>query len=408
MAQILRRGDSHHSRIKTVFCIFLALYPVLCLYTGFYRFTIGDVGLMLFTVLGFLPLPRQDRRVAPVVVFLVFTLLVFLLNLFAFETMTSWNVSVYALRLLKLFFYLAAAFSCGKKYFETKVFEKAVIVVGCVAAGFMFFQYIAFYLFGKVYIGHIPGLEVYIEAYSLSDYESLYSQTFRPCSLFLEPAMYVQYMIVPTCMALFSKRLSPVSKIALVSIFALSIVMSTSAQGLVYLAIVFFTYAFVGTKKKTNVIAFLFVLVVAVLVAYIFLEPFQFALNRLFNSEDALSARVGAYDYVKDMPGPFWLLGYGYGVVPPDEYMAGAAYVWYGCGILGVALAINMFFSFFKNADGRVARIICIIFFAAFFVTSLFYNYMLFWFVTLIISVSEHRRRRHHHHHHEHYEEDYE
>ena len=70
MAQLLRRGDSHHSRIKTVFCIFLALYPVLCLYTGFYRFTIGDVGLMLFTVLGFLPLPRQDRRVAPVVVLL--------------------------------------------------------------------------------------------------------------------------------------------------------------------------------------------------------------------------------------------------------------------------------------------------------------------------------------------------
>ncbi len=407
MAHALNRDRyKKYGIIQTLFCIFLALYPVLCLYKGFYKFTIGDLGLVVFTVLGVLPPPRQDRRLVPVVVFLITTISVFLLNLMVFKTMESWAMTAYLFRLIKLCFYLIAAFTCGKKYFTTHIFERAVIAVGVVATAFMFFQYFAFYGLGRVYLGHIPGLTIYIEEYALSDYESLYKNTFRPCSIFLEPAMYAQFMVVPITLALFSKKLSVISKVLFVSFFSLSVVMSTSAQGLVYLAVIFFLYIFMSSNKKINIILFVCAVFVAILGAYLFLEPFRFAVDRLLYSEDALSARVGTYEYIRNMEIPFKIIGYGYGVVPHGEYMAGLPYVWYGCGIFGVLLVFSMFLSFFRYAESRAARVICAVFVISFFVTSLFYNYMLFWFVALMISLREKRKHRHHHYHSHHYSRD--
>lgn len=385
------------SVMKTIFCVFLAVYPILCLYKGFYRFTIGDLGLMAFTVLGVLPPPKQDKRIVSVAIFLVYSVFIFLLNVFVFDSMPSWGTGTYFFRLVKLIFYLVAAFTCGKKYFDLETFEKAVITVGVAAAVFMLFQYFAFYVMGRVYLGFIPGLTIFIEEYASADYEKLYSNTFRPCSIFLEPAMYAQYMVVPTGIALFSRKLKWSTRIFFVGFFSLSILLSTSAQGIIYLAIIFAMYAFVGTKRKTNAFVFVVVIIVAALLAYAFIDAFRFAVDRLLYSEGALSARTGTYKYILDMPGPFWFMGYGYGVVPNGEYMAGAAYVWYGCGVLGFLLVINMFLSFFKNANSRVSRVLCMIFFAAFFATSLFYNYMLFWYVALIISTDNRNKYRRHH-----------
>lgn len=397
MQSIRYRENDGIATIKIIFSIFLALYPILCLYTGFFRFTIGDVGLIMFTIFAILPpVPRQDTSIVPVAFFLITTIIVFFVNLFVFKTMPSWAATTYFFRLAKLVFYLMAAFFCGKKFFDSKSFEKAVVIIGCAAAAFMFFQYVAFYLLGKVYLGHIPGLEIYIEEYALGDYEEFYSKTFRPCSFFLEPAMFAQYMIVPTGLVLFSSRRKALSKILLIIIFSLSIVMSTSAQGIAYLGILFLLYIFWGSSKKTYTIVLLFVFVVAIVILQLFSEPFRFAVNRLLFSEDALSARIGTYEYIAEMDIPFKIIGYGYGVVPHGEYMAGVAYVWYGCGFIGVLLVLTMFLTFFKKAQSKTARVICLIFFMSFFVTSLFYNYMLFWFVCFIISHKENRHRRHH------------
>lgn len=396
MGLLVKKQNNYrnNSFLKTAFCIFLAVYPVLCIYTGFYKFTIGDLGLLVFTVLGLLPPPRKDRRIVPVAIFLLTTIFIFFLNLFVFRTMSSWAVSSYVFRLIKLCFYLGSAFLCGKKFFDTETFTKAVIAVGFVAALYMFFQYFAFYGLGRVYMGHLPGLEIYIEAYSQEDYVTLYKNVFRPCSIFLEPAMYVQYMIVPTTLALFSQRIRVIPKAVIVGVFSISMLMSTSAQGVAYLAIMFFVYALIGSKKKGNIVVFVFVVVMAAIVAYLLLEPFRFAVDRLLFGEKALEARIGAYQYVLDMPFEFSIVGFGYGVVPVEDYMAGAAYVLYGCGIIGFLLVANMFWSFFINARSKAARVICIIFFVMFFVTSLFYNYMLFWFATIITCLENRRHYR--------------
>ncbi len=378
-------------RLQLIFSVFMAVYPILCIYTGFYKFTIGDLGLMFFMVLGLLSLPRIDNRFRITLVFLVYTALVFVLNFMILQSMQMSAFMSFFFRVVKLFFYLICAFTCGRTYFSTFFFQKAIIKVSIVLCLFLLLQYVLFYGAGQVILGRIPGLTVYIQDYTEIDYESFYSYNFRPCSFFLEPAQFSQYMAVPLTLVLFSGGLPKGKKLLLVALFALCMLLTTSGQGVFYLAVIFGMYGFFGIKNKGITIIFFVLLLIIALLAYNSVDAVRAAVDRLLFAEDALEARVGTYKYIGEMEGLHFLFGYGYGVLPADEYLAGAPYVWYGCGLTGFLLALGMFFSMYRNALSTKAKVICLVFFVAFFVTSLFYNYMLFWYVTIIISARSHR-----------------
>lgn len=378
-------------RLQLFFSVFMALYPILCIYTGFYKFTIGDLGLMFFGLLGLLSLPKIDSRFRITIVFLVYTTIVFLVNLMIVQTMQISAFTSFFFRLIKLWFYLISAFTCGRTYFNTLYFQKAIVKISVFVSVFLLFQYIAYYGAGQVFLGRIPGLTIYIENYRDIDYEALYLTQFRPCSFFLEPAQFSQFMVVPTTLVLFSDGMGKWKKLFLVMLFTACMFLSTSGQGVFYLGIVFAMFGLYEKRKKSVRIGLLAGIVLVCIIAYLRVDVVEFTVDRLLFGTDALEARVGTYKYIMGMNDLHMLFGYGYGVVPVDDFFAGVPYVWYGCGLLGFLLVLCMFFSMYKKAMSVSGKIFCLVFFAAFFITSLFYNYMLFWYITIILSTKSHR-----------------
>lgn len=379
-------------RLQLLFSAFMALYPILCLYTGFYKFTIGDLGLMFFMLLGLLSLPRTDSRFRLTIVFLVYTALIFVVNLMIVQTMQISAFTSYLFRFVKLCFYLICAFTCGRTYFSTRYFQKVIIKISVVLCLFLVFQYVAYYGMGQIVLGRLPGLDIYIQDYTEIDYEQFYSFNFRPCSFFLEPAQFCQYMAVPLTLTLFSGNISKRKKLMLAMLFITGMFLSTSGQGVFYLIIIFVMYGLFEIRNKGVAIAFFVGVIIVGVIAYLNIDAVNFAVDRLLFGEDALEARIGTYKYIFEMNNLHFLFGYGYGVLPTNEYFAGAPYIWYGCGLVGFLMVLAMFFSMYRKALSVKGKVICVVFLVAFFVTSLFYNYMLFWYVAIILSVRSHRR----------------
>lgn len=388
----LKSRRKRRTALQTMFSVFFALYPILCIYKAFFRFTIGDIFLMFFLALGMINPPRQDSRIIPAVIFLSYTSLFFAANLFG-HVMDNSLAATYFFRLAKLIFYFLSAYVCGKKYFDIYVFKKTVMAVGLCTAAFIVFQYVAYYSMGRIVLGRIPFLQVYEEDYIIDNYQDLLDRTFRPSSLMLEPATLCQYMVVPLVYTLYSNSMRGKRKFLLSAIFIVTMVLSTSGQGVLYIAVILVLYTFTGVKRKRYAVGILIVAVTAAVFMYFAVEPFRFAADRLLYGTDALNARIGSYKYL-DMDTVGFIFGKGYGSLPYDEYFAGAAYVWYGCGVVGVALVTLLFGWLFVKAPGRKARMLCVLFFVMFWATSLFYSNMLFWYITLILFSRESRGKR--------------
>ncbi len=372
--------------LSAFYSVILALFPVLCLYKAFYKFTIGDVFLMFFLVLSVWKIPKFDMKAKIAAIFLVYTVMSFGINLFLIKTMESAYIVTYAARLAKLGFYLLSAFVTSRIFFNTKYFSKALVACSLIFAGLLFMQYVMFYGFDKIFLPRIPSL-LYIEDYAAVDYDRFFFFFFRPFSVFLEPAQYCQYIVVSICMTLFSSEYGIKKKMVISGILALSILGSTSAQGLLYLGIIVAIYIIVSIKNKKILIGLVVLGVVAVIFAYFKIEFIKEIIDRLLFNEGAREARMGTYSFIGELEGINKYIGMGYGKIPEGEYFAGLPYVWYGTGIIGYVLSLAMFGSAYYYASSKRSKVLCIVFFAAYLATSLFYNYMLFWYFTLILCV---------------------
>lgn len=374
---------------EKAFSIFMALYPLLCIYKGISNFTIGDLILIGFF---FVALFKQktitlDTRTGIILTFILYAFLVLIINIFVSNVGEVYGTTSLLIRLIKFAFYMSCVLICGKNFLNRQVFKKTIFYCSLAACAFLLLQYVVFFGSGKILLGQIPGLSLHLDEYASLDYESLFANNFRPSSFFLEPALFVHYVIVALVFALFDKgSSSKSSRILLIVVFSMGIVMSTAAQGIVYLIIAFFGYALKGIKNKARAIAFIFLFICVALICFNNIEVLQNAMDRLLNNEEAAEARLGAYRYCFEMSGIKALFGNGYGTTANGEYMAGAAYVWYGCGLIGLAVILALFTASYKKSNNDISKILCVIFLVMFFGTALFYNYMVCWYFTLIMA----------------------
>lgn len=383
-------SDNHVSpKLRLWYSVFLALYPILCNYKAVYKLTIGDVILMGFLLLSITYPIKKDNRLAIVALFSTYTIVALGINLAFSSITTTYSAQSLIFRLAKFIFYMVCVFTCARTYFDFKVFRKTISVVAIVASIFLFFQYFMFHVFSRIVLGHIPGLTLYLEEYSALDYQRFFTYVFRPSSFFLEPGMYSQFMIVAIVLAMFFSDL-PKGYIRTINIILLTvgILMTTSGQGIMYLAIVYSVFGMIKIKNRVVKIAFFGSCAIIGFVGYSKLDFVRVAVDRLLFSESAFDARLSSFQNVFDMIGLRALFGYGYGVTPSNVWMSGAAYIWYGCGLFGLVLAIAIFVTFYRNARNTTARLICFLFLVMFFGTALFYNYMLFWYFAVILCTS--------------------
>lgn len=366
--------------IAILYSIFIAIYPILCIYKGIGSVTIGDFILIGFTLYGLLHRMYKSKNFKFVFCFLIYVALSLFLNMNLSSVTFSYIPSVLIFRYAKLVLYFLSIFICNGKFFDFKIFKKAILCCSIICCAFLFLQYIMYYGFGKVITGHIPGLTIHLTEYAEIDYEYFYSHFFRPCSLLLEPASFCQYIIVGLIISLFDKKNNKVTLISLILSFGM--ILTTSGQGILYLFIVFFI--FFNNKYKGGYKTLFFILIpIVVIMLYNYSDAFRFSFDRLFN-ENAQSARFGSYQYLFNMDFIHTVFGYGYGVTPNGEYLAGLVYVMYGSGIIGLIICLCIFFSFFKNSNNILSKLLCLLFFAMFLGTSLFYSYMLFWYFGLM------------------------
>lgn len=370
-------------RINKFFSVFFAIYPILCIYKGFSSFTVGDIILIFFCVLSLFETINIDDRLLTALTFIGFAAFSIMCNILFSMKNGNYNMEPLLLRFLKLFFYMLCVFTTGKQFFDFRIFKRVIYIVAIMATAFIFLQYIAYYAFGKIVLGQIPNIPLYLEEYSSLDYDKLFDYKFRPSSFFLEPAMFCQYIVVALTISIFSKQDSKELKIILSAVFTMGILMSAAGQGIVYLIIVYGIYIFTVKNALYTIISAVFAFVAAK-ISYDKIEAVKMAVDRLFN-QNAQDARLSSYSYCFSLEGIHSLFGYGYGSTANNEYMSGAAYVWYGCGIIGLLLAILLFYSFYRSADNHCSKTICLLFFVMFLCTSLFYNYMLYWYFSLMI-----------------------
>ena len=374
---------------EKAFSIFMALYPLLCIYKGISNFTIGDLILIAFFLVALFKQKTiiLDTRTGIILTFVLYAYLVLNINLLFTDVGEIYGTTSLLIRLLKFAFYMACVLICGKNFLNYYVFKKTIFYCSLVACVFLFLQYAVFFDTGKILLGQIPGLSLHLDEYASLDYESLFANNFRPSSFFLEPALFVHYVIVALVFALFDEGTSSKSiRVLLIVVFSMGIVMSTAAQGIVYLIIAFFGYALKEIKNKARAIAFIFLFICVALICFNNIEVLQNAMDRLLNNEGAAEARLGAYRYCFEMSGLKALFGNGYGTTANGEYMAGAAYVWYGCGLIGLAVILALFTASYKKSNNDISKILCVIFLVMFFGTALFYNYMVCWYFTLIMA----------------------
>ncbi len=370
------------------FSVFLALYPLLCLYKAVFRFTVGDVLLFLFFFLAITHPVERDRRFVPVALFIGYAFMILLVNLAFVQLRATDDMPVLLLRILKFTFYLFCVFTCGKTFFDKDIFFKSILFLGVAACIYIVIQYIAYYVFHKILLGYPQFLPIYLENYTELNYERVYSIYFRPSSFFLEPAQFSQYVAVPLAMVLFSdKPPKGPFRVVLAGAFTAGIVLSAAGQGILYLLTLYVIFGFRAIKNKTFALCFFLAALLIAIFCYHYIPVVQIPVSRLFN-ENATGARFGSYRYAAEQPLLYSLFGWGYGVVPNTTFMAGAAYVWYGTGLIGLVLAISIFITFYYHGHTLLSHTLCLLFFIMFFGTSLFYNYMVFWYFTLIANTS--------------------
>lgn len=372
--------------IEILYSLFLCLYPILCIYKGIGSITIGDLILLIFTGISLFKSIKVHNTFYSVIIFLFYSLLSLLLNFIFSPVLANYNIFTLLFRVLKLILYFSSIYICYDKFFNKRIFCKCILLVGLLSSVFLICQYVFYYGFGKILLGRIPWLSIHLSDYSALDYNYLFSNNFRPFSFFLEPACFCQFMVVPLSLCVFEDNLKikKIYKFLLIILFVFSMVLSTSAQGILYIAIIFFILLLKKYKGYKRIFL-IFMILFFVFILFRYSDQFQFAVNRLFINQDAQSARLSTYKYIFDMDLINLFFGYGYGLTPNNEYLAGFPYVIYGTGLIGLILVLFIYFKYYFSVNNLFSKVLCLLYFIMFFGTSLFYNYMLFWFFALIL-----------------------
>lgn len=379
------------------YSVFLALMPVISIYaSGVPGLNAGDI---LFVIFAFMAIfskasgrhsfnRKQSNALLLLVVYIIFSAC--LASLFQAPTLTH-TIDIFV-RSIRFTFYVICVVLLSRQYFDFETAANVVVKVSIAATVFMIAQYILYFQFGIILKGFLPFLPVYSSEYVTQNYELMYSIYFyRPTSFFLEPAWYAQYVIVALAILLFRGSIRNKYDISGAIFITLGIILSTSAQGLVFAAFLWMIFG-LKLKKRTLKGALLFLMnIILIIFAFSTLyqtDIIQRSLSRINIASEtgAYSARFGGFDsFINNVPDNFKAIGLGYGSVPNNVWMSSAAYMLYGAGIIGFLLTCILFYKYYLASKHLASKLICLIFFAMFFGASIFNSYMLVFYFSFII-----------------------
>lgn len=380
------------------YSVAVALLPVLASYaSGVPGFSAADVILALCcvgAVLGNYFRRINEFTVKPVLIVVALYLIV-LFDLITALVQQSPEYGNMIIRAVRYFFYLAVVVICSCRMLDLALCKKAVKIITLLASVYIFLQYVLYTLFGVILRGYLPFLRLYVEGYAATDYAALYSAMYRPTSFFLEPAHFARYAVVGVALLLFDGEKLRAGDVLGAVFASAAVLVSTSAQGYVLLALVWLICLLTRTKDLESDglkgLFFLAAVLMPLLLMGIMQLPFvrtavARALNidfsNLANENTAMGARLGGFSYYMDLPALYRLIGMGFGVVPEGGWLSSAPYWLYGSGCIVFGLYLIYGLLCLGKARGA-ARIIGLLFLILFFSDDSFYNYLCVLFISL-------------------------
>lgn len=184
--------------------------------------------------------------------------------------------------------------------------------------------------------------------------------TFRPCSLFREPAHYAAYVSLALLLTFLQKK-KKIFDWVLIGIFTISIALSLSTTGIASLALIYILYfikIFVEKKKYRLYIGIGFAIFVAAFALLMFVTPIgDYILEKTFHGDYSLDS-ILEINRISNVLGMFEYRGFlnlliGNGSMNSDAYLPGFAMAFNNIGIVGFVLMFAPFLCFIdrKNID---------------------------------------------------------
>lgn len=365
--------------------------------SGIPGFSVADV--LLVVCCAFAIVDRNSKRINGYFVFpTLIVVALFLITLFNSLTVMLQRrpeLDNILIRTIRYFFYLAIVAICSRRKLNLEMCRRWIKCICLIATCYILAQYILYTFAGIILRGYLPFLKLYVGGYATTDYSSLYESMYRPTSFFLEPAHYARYMLIGVALYLFDGNNLTLRQIVAAVFISVGILISTSAQGYVLLALLWLLCLFIRTKtiesKNLRTMVYLVCILLPIILFAIVQFPFvQHTLLRAFNIDatnlanenTAFGARIGGFEYYLNLPTVYQVIGMGFGVVPKSVWMSSAAYWLYGSGFIVFALYITYALRCLVSSHGS-AKIIGLLFLALFFTDDSFYSYMCVLFISL-------------------------
>lgn len=393
------------SGVKKFFSIFLALLPIIAIYSsGIPGFNIADIILLLFLAASILLSKKSNRRIdSRLVIMVLYCAYICTLPLLIGAVSGGTVFADIIIRTVRIIFYIVSGAFLSMKHLDVNIFKNAVIKVSLAAVVYIIVQYVLYYGFNYYLVGYLPFLEVYQSGYEGVDYVSRFElMFFRPTSFFLEPAHCSRYLIIGLVFVLFKPRLRREDVLRAI-IIATGILFTTSGQGYLMVAIVLLSFIFLNPYRKGSVknvgtiLGVVLIVTILFLVLYFSTDIIHNSIARILNtsSTGAVTARLGTFFKILDEEAVYLFLGHGYGAVPYENaWLSGITYTLYGSGFVGLLLLIAFFIKAI-TVRKPVNRTIALIFFFLFLADDAFNSYMtVIYLSTILYYVEDGREKR--------------
>lgn len=395
----LSKEPPARNNLTIIYSFVVALLPILATYaSGIPGFSVADIVLVLFAGLSIFSKTKVRNRFSVKIGMLWCGLGgIILMNLLAFPE--DVQILDMLIRTIRYFFYIFCVLYTSRKLLDVFLLKKYVKIISVIAALFMFLQWFLYNFNGYVLKGFIEGLELYTSDYAALDYGLLYMQNiYRPTSIFLEPAHFARYAAVGMTLFLWSDN-TRLSDLLYAVMLTVGILISTSSQGYLLVALIWFLFA-IHAQKSIRRPAVKRVIIIALLLSPIILlgalqlpavkDTIERSLSGSIDEHtSAVGARLGAIRVLQDLSLYEWIFGNGFGVVPSGKWLSSALYWLYGSGLFVFTIYCLFMMSSLIKLKGY-QKIVLLIFFMLFFTDDCFYSYMCVLFLSLSLLQSIH------------------
>lgn len=336
-----------------LFTFVIAVFPILNVYTVFEQ-PLGDIALVISITLLIFQINKKKIRIQWQFLLMCFYILIDFLFRYIVHDMSAFTTN----RVLhNIFYYLIIAFFI-KNYFNIDFGIKILRRMSLFATAYIYLQQIIMTFSGYYLPGTLPFLSLGRE--DLLFYNLYATQaTFRPRSIFTEPASFCAYVGLYLTISLVIYKNKQINWKNMFEWIFISggLLISRSGNGFVILIILWGLYLFNGGYLIKRNLVFIFLIFIIVL----------FLWNKQAFNDVFVHIRMGGFEGrfsnmfypFQEMKSIFYLFfGNGMSLITNSIYMPGFSVVIYYYGIVGMLFWLFMYLLIFKKGDSINRRVL--------------------------------------------------